>query len=139
MTISKNFSFEAAHMLSNYDGPCSNLHGHSYAGTVTIDAPIDQHTHMVLDYNLIKEVINEFDHAVIFSGSNIRSDAEEALCKWAQNYGMKTVILDSDVKCTAEDMCMYLAAQLKSKAGDKACVTVTLCETKSAAAIYTAI
>ena len=135
MTISKVFSFEAAHMLSSYDGPCSNLHGHSYTGEVSITAPINKDTHMVLDYNVIKEVINEFDHAVIFSGANIRGEAEEELCKWAQNYGMKTVILDPDVKCTAEDMCNVLARKIKDKVGEDATVIVALCETKSARAI----
>ena len=28
--ITKVFSFEMAHALINYDGPCKNIHGHSY-------------------------------------------------------------------------------------------------------------
>ena len=28
--LTKEFSFEAAHMLEGYDGPCREIHGHSY-------------------------------------------------------------------------------------------------------------
>ena len=28
--VTKEFSFEMAHVLGSYDGPCKNVHGHSY-------------------------------------------------------------------------------------------------------------
>ena len=33
--VTKEFRFEMAHALWNYDGPCSNVHGHSYILYVT--------------------------------------------------------------------------------------------------------
>ena len=35
-TITKKFTFEAAHSLPNHDGKCKNLHGHSYCLEVTL-------------------------------------------------------------------------------------------------------
>lgn len=34
--VTKEFSFEMAHMLEGYDGPCSEIHGHSYRLFVTV-------------------------------------------------------------------------------------------------------
>ena len=39
-TITKIFKFEAAHQLSEYDGKCNLLHGHSYKLEIEIDADI---------------------------------------------------------------------------------------------------
>jgi 6-pyruvoyltetrahydropterin/6-carboxytetrahydropterin synthase len=34
--LTKEFRFEMAHALWNYDGLCKNLHGHSYILNVTV-------------------------------------------------------------------------------------------------------
>ena len=34
--LTKEFSFEAAHALEGYDGPCREIHGHSYRLFVTV-------------------------------------------------------------------------------------------------------
>ena len=34
--VTKEFSSEMSHVLWNYDGPCRNVHGHSYRLFVTI-------------------------------------------------------------------------------------------------------
>ena len=107
MVITKDFSFEAAHMLSNYSGPCSNLHGHSYTGRITLSGPVDDDTGMILDFNRIKNVIQAYDHATLFSDEKIRDVAEEALLKWCQEWGMKHVIIKW-FKCTAE----HIAGQI---------------------------
>ncbi len=75
--VTKEFSFEMAHVLLNYDGPCRNVHGHSYRLFVTLSGiPLDDQENpkngMVLDFkdlkNIIrKEIINVFDHSVVVS------------------------------------------------------------------------
>lgn len=72
--LTKEFHFEMAHVLSGYDGPCSNMHGHSYTLNVTvIGEPIKQLDNvklgMVMDFTDLKRIVNEliiqrFDHAV---------------------------------------------------------------------------
>ena len=34
--LTKEFSFEMAHTLDGYDGPCREIHGHSYRLFVTV-------------------------------------------------------------------------------------------------------
>ena len=75
--VTKEFSFEMAHALWNYDGPCRNVHGHSYRLFVTlIGIPVDESgdpkNGMVIDFtdlkNIVKkEIISVFDHAVVVS------------------------------------------------------------------------
>jgi len=77
--VTKEFSFEMAHALWNYDGPCRNVHGHSYRLFVTLTGTpaIDQQNPkngMVIDFtdikNIVKkEIINVFDHSTTVSGS----------------------------------------------------------------------
>lgn len=72
--LTKEFRFEMAHVLSGYDGPCSNMHGHSYILNVTvIGEPIKQKDNtklgMVIDFNDLDSIVNQqiiskFDHAV---------------------------------------------------------------------------
>lgn len=75
--VTKEFSFEMAHALWNYDGPCRNVHGHSYRLFVTLAGhPVSDHGNprngMVMDFNDLKEIVKKeiisvFDHAVTVS------------------------------------------------------------------------
>ena len=116
MTISKDIKFDCAHMLSSYEGKCANLHGHTYHGTVTLEGTPDGGTNMVLDYNRIKEIVDRFDHAIVFSAPNMRNDAETNLWLWAEHNDMKHVDLPTG-KSTAERMAEYLAAILVEQPG----------------------
>ena len=62
ISISFTCHFDAAHKLDlPYDSPCNRAHGHRYE--VSIGASAGQLEHgMVVDYNLLKDVVEEFDH-----------------------------------------------------------------------------
>lgn len=124
MIISKDIKFDCSHMLSNYEGKCSNLHGHTYHGTVTIEGDTDVSTGMLLDYNEIKEVVDKYDHAVIFSSTEFRGAAEENLLRWAASFGMRHVVLPFG-KSTAETLALTIAEEF-DRYGN---VTVRLSET----------
>lgn len=82
--VTKEFNFEIAHALWNYDGPCKNLHGHSYRLFVTvIGVPLDDTSNpkhgMVIDFGDLKEIVNEeivepLDHAVILNSAALTND-----------------------------------------------------------------
>ena len=73
--VTKVFTFDMAHALFGYDGPCKNIHGHTYKLSVTlIGSPIQDTTNpkegMVIDFidfkKIVKdEVINVFDHTLV--------------------------------------------------------------------------
>ena len=75
--VTKEFTFEMAHALWNYDGPCRNVHGHSYRLFVTlsgtpVDEPGNSKNGMVIDFTDLKkivkkEIVNVFDHALVVS------------------------------------------------------------------------
>lgn len=68
--VTKEFEFEAAHHLLNYNGPCANIHGHSYKLQVTVSGEINlNHTKyanecMVMDFKDLKRVVQ---HLIIAS------------------------------------------------------------------------
>ncbi|MFA5418383.1 MAG: 6-carboxytetrahydropterin synthase [Bacteroidales bacterium] len=75
--ITKEFKFEMAHALKGYDGPCRNIHGHSYELLVTLSGtPITDEKNpklgMIMDFGDLKKivreaVIDEFDHACVLN------------------------------------------------------------------------
>lgn len=82
--VTKEFNFEIAHALWNYDGPCKNLHGHSYKLFVTvmgspINDPDNPKNGMVIDFGDLKHIVNEeivepLDHAVILNEGALKND-----------------------------------------------------------------
>ncbi len=77
--LTKEFSFEAAHALNGYDGPCREIHGHSYRLFVTVRgvpsvSSEDPKNGMVIDFGVLKKIVNEeivsrFDHALVLEKS----------------------------------------------------------------------
>jgi len=82
--ITKQFNFEMAHALRDYDGPCRNIHGHSYELFVTvIGEPIynaaSPKNGMLIDFGDLKKIVrsnivDELDHALL-----LNSDTDESL------------------------------------------------------------
>ena len=66
MRISKEFKFEASHILSRHPGKCSRLHGHSWRVRITVAGEVDFDTGFVLDYAklsmIVDPVIDSLDH-----------------------------------------------------------------------------
>lgn len=75
--ITKEFNFEMAHALWNYDGKCKNIHGHSYKLFVTVKGePIEDVNNpkngMVMDFGDLKKIVNTniidtHDHAMVIN------------------------------------------------------------------------
>ena len=64
--IVKEFSFEAAHFLPDYEGACGNTHGHSYRLKIAIGGKINEHG-MIMDFKELKrivkeEIVDKYDH-----------------------------------------------------------------------------
>ena len=114
--VTREFSFEMAHILGGYDGPCRNLHGHSYKLFVTlIGSPNtnkdDPKKGMVMDFSVMKkivleEVVDKFDHSIVlnseYSKLNILKD----------NFEHVNVV---DFQPTCENLIAYFASLLKDK------------------------
>jgi 6-pyruvoyltetrahydropterin/6-carboxytetrahydropterin synthase len=96
--VTREFTFEMAHVLYNYDGPCRNVHGHSYRLFVTIAGipvkdSLNPKNGMVIDFTdlkniVINEIVNIFDHSVVVS--NDFDKAKREMMK--QTFGNTVVV-----------------------------------------------
>lgn len=87
MLIAKEFTFDAAHRLLNYDGPCANLHGHTYKLQIVLSGPV-QKNGMVIDFVDLKKIVTEkviskLDHK--FINRIIKQSTAENISIWIWN------------------------------------------------------
>jgi len=102
--VTREFTFEMAHVLLNYDGPCKNVHGHSYRLFVTLSGvpvkdSVNPKNGMVIDFsdlkNIVQEkIINRFDHSVVIS-----SDFDREKMGMTEKIFGNTVIVDYQPTC----------------------------------------
>ncbi len=102
--VTKEFEFEMAHALWNYDGPCKNIHGHSYKLSITvIGTPNDDETNpkygMIVDFGDLKDivkcrVVDRFDHSVL-----INEKAPHQQLKNAEQMFEKFEVVDYQPTC----------------------------------------
>lgn len=84
-TVTKVFTFDAGHRLSEYDGKCKHLHGHTYRCEVTVGADDLDKMGMVVDFGWLKKIFKEFidpkfDHKMILKrGDGINTSIAYAL------------------------------------------------------------
>jgi 6-pyruvoyltetrahydropterin/6-carboxytetrahydropterin synthase len=114
--VTREFTFEMAHVLWNYDGPCRNVHGHSYRLFVTISGiPVDDVKNpkngMVMDFTdlktiVLREIINVFDHSVVVS----RDFDKDKISIFKKTFG-NTVIVDYQPTC--ENLVADFAGKIK--------------------------
>lgn len=110
--ITKQFDFEMAHALKDYDGACLHIHGHSYKLYVTvIGSPIqdknDPKSGMVIDFKILKQIVNreiidKFDHALVFNEDDFRAALEHRLEK----------VVKFPFQPTCENMIAYFAEKI---------------------------
>jgi 6-pyruvoyltetrahydropterin/6-carboxytetrahydropterin synthase len=120
--ITREFPFEMAHVLSGYDGPCRNVHGHSYRLFVTLSGtPVSDKQNpkngMVIDFTdlkqiIKKEIISIFDHAVTVS-SDYNAGNPESIKKLFGN----TIIVDYQPTC--ENLVADFAERIKKQLPDR--------------------
>lgn len=111
--ITKLFEFEMAHVLDNYDGLCSNIHGHSYKLSVTARGEIEENSSspkvgMVLDFSVLKtivrkEIIDKLDHALLLPNGSPHA---------ASLQGLSERIYTVDYQPTCEKMVVDFANRI---------------------------
>ena len=115
--LTKEFSFEAAHALDGYDGPCREVHGHSYRLFVTVrgvpqgDARSPKYG-MVMDFGDLKRLVHEqivsrLDHAFVLR----RTAANETLLAALRLRFDRVVLVDYQPTC--ENMLADFACRLR--------------------------
>ncbi len=110
MKIAKRFRWEGAHRLPWHEGPCKDLHGHSYEMFVEVEGEPDEHG-LLMDFKHLKRalmpLIDEWDHSTLVAGN------DSQLLKVMQETGWRHALLPFDT--TAENICIYVADHLVEK------------------------
>ena len=81
--VTKVFTFDMAHALFGYDGPCKNIHGHTYRLSVTLigEQILEENNPkegMVIDFTDFKRIVKEnvidvFDHTLVLKNDTPHS------------------------------------------------------------------
>ena len=134
LKVTKTVRFDAAHILTNHQGLCKNLHGHTYRMDVTVAQPPDDTGDMVIDFKDLKRVCEEvvlerFDHAFIYDRS---SSGESEIADVLARHSMRAVALP--FRTTAENLARYFFGELRPRVPSLASVKVW--ETPDSAAEY---
>ncbi|MBI2279567.1 MAG: 6-carboxytetrahydropterin synthase QueD [Bacteroidetes bacterium] len=112
--VTKQFHFEMAHALLDYDGPCKNIHGHSYQLNVTVKGKVKTNTSdsdegMVVDFGIIKKIVKDlvvdvFDHALVLN--------EKAKIE-ASNFEFMNKLIRVPYQPTCENMLVHFAKTIQ--------------------------
>ena len=108
--IAKDFYWEMSHRLPFHDGPCKNIHGHSYKIRVEITGKPDTKG-IVLDYYDLKvlmiPIIEKLDHSFI-------ADSEDkVMLDFLSANDFKYHILSKST--TAENLAEYIFNEVKTE------------------------
>ena len=123
-TVTKTVKFDAAHILTNHQGLCKNLHGHTYRVDVSVAQADGETGDMVIDFKDLKGIANEvicdrFDHAFVY---NTESAGECEIAAVVEKNGMRTVAIP--FRSTAENLAKMFYGELKPRIPGLAAVKV---------------
>lgn len=114
--VSKEFSFDMAHILDGHDGKCQNLHGHTYKLQVEISGELYRKgpkKGMVMDFTDLKNIVRKLildpmDHAFIYDTNSEREGRIAALLNElnSKTFGIPT-------RTTAEEIARFMFNRLK--------------------------
>jgi len=106
--IAKEYHWEMSHRLPFHDGPCKNLHGHSYKLILSLEGVLDKNS-MVLDYyeidRIIRPMMNQLDHAFLCDKD------DKMMIDFLENNGFKYSIIP--YVTTSENLVTYFLDTIK--------------------------
>lgn len=129
-------SFDSAHFLADYDGKCSNIHGHRWRVEVEVQTnkliESGEYAGMVVDFSILKNslcsLLKPFDHVLIIEEGTMREATLNHLI--ADDFEIMIV----DFRPTAENFAAHFYRQLQL--ADFSVKRVTVYETPTNCAIY---
>lgn len=136
ITVSKDFTFDAAHRLvKGYEGKCKNVHGHTYKVELTATTPrstINQYD-FIMDFDHFKAVKkwvdDNWDHAMLVNMDD--EEMIEFLKKNNQKY------FEVHANPTVEILCAVLRTMAEPLLVGAQLVSITIWETPTSKAKWT--
>lgn len=109
-------SFDSAHFLKNYEGKCSNIHGHRWRVVVYLNSDRlstqTQTDGMLVDFgdikNALKKICDDLDHKLIYEANTFKPGTLQALKD--ENFALYEV----SFRPTAENFSKYIFELIKN-------------------------
>ena len=115
LQVTKIFHFEMAHAIAGYNGPCKNIHGHSYELHVAVlPAGADDNyipaPGFIFDFKQLKKIvtsviIEKLDHKLVLSKTFVEKN---------NTIPVKENLFILGAEPTAENLLIYIRDSLKS-------------------------
>lgn len=110
-------SFDSAHFLKDYNGKCSNLHGHRWRVVAEVQGETlheDPQTRgMLMDFGELKKILkgicDHFDHALIYEAGSLRPATIAAF------HEEQFRVIEVPFRPTAENFAKYFYDMLKEE------------------------
>lgn len=119
--VTKEFTFDMAHALHNYDGLCRNIHGHTYRFQVTLigepsSDKSDPKQGMVIDFSVLKKIVNRkivavYDHALVIN-------SDHAISHTSIPFQEKDKFITVPFQPTAENLVSHFAELIEPELPD---------------------
>ena len=121
--LSTEFSFDAAHFIRDYDGPCGRMHGHTYRVRVEASAT--------------KLLPTEYcPHPVMVADFRSLRWAKKDVTKGGLDHCVLNEVLPPEYETTAEMIAKYIYDETKKKLPEGVKIKVAVSETASSWAEY---
>lgn len=124
-TLTTEFSFDSAHYIEDYDGPCGRLHGHTYrvqveASSTTLHASeYCPHAVMVADFRTLRW-------------------AKKDALKGGLDHGVLNELLPEGYATTAEEIARYIYEETSQRVPEGVTLKVRVSETPNSWVEYEA-
>lgn len=129
-------SMDSAHFLKDYDGKCSNIHGHRWRVVAEIfsESLIEEGNErgMIVDFTTfkkdIKELVDAYDHCLIIEEGSLKKELHSLLLE--SNF----LIKELPFRPTAENLAEFFFKELQGR--NHPMKSLTIYETPNNAATY---
>lgn len=106
LKITKTFTFDAGHRLSDYEGKCRRLHGHTYTLWLTVEGDLNT-LGMVMDFGDLKDLFKDlidskFDHKMMLKNGDpineairgVLPETDDSICWLEYNPTAENIVSD---------------------------------------------
>ena len=129
-SITKRIEIAGAHKLNlPYDSPCKRLHGHNWIIEVEVKGRILNQEGMLVDFSVIKKVVNELDHKNL-SELIEQNPTAEKIAEWICNKIQSLINIDemswrelATMKDPDDVIPIVSKVTVQESEGNKACYT----------------
>ena len=123
MFVTREFTFDSAHFLTDYYGKCERMHGHTYKLQVTLEGKV-QSNGLLIDFVLIKRIVDKhvlekLDHHLLNDVIDNPSAERIILWIWERLQDLQKLLQDelNDPNLGKEIKALLKKSDQKSKLG----------------------